>query len=216
MKTPVYNIVIVDDHQLFSTALCELIAKIGGYKVLYTVKNGQELKEMFRAAGRVPDLVLLDIVMPVMDGFETATWLKKDFPDVGILALSMNNDEESVLKMIRLGAKGYILKDTSDHELKTALDTIKEKGFYHSELVSRSMLSAVASKEKEQERIQLSDREKEFLKLACSDLTYKEIADKMCLSPRTIDGYREALFEKFDVKSRVGLVLQAIQQKLIP
>ncbi len=110
---------------------------------------------------------------------------------------------------------GYILKDTSDDELKTALDAIRVKGFYHSEFISRYMLKAVSAENKITPVIALNEREREFLKLACSELTYKEIADIMCLSPRTIDGYRENLFERFGIKSRVGLVLFAMEKKLI-
>jgi len=207
------SIVIVDDHQLFCTALSDLIGKYPGYEVLYTVKNGAELREMFYTPKHIPDIVLLDVVMPVMDGFTTAKWLRKDFEHVKVLALSMNNDEESILKMIKNGARGYVLKDTSDAELKAALDAVSAKGYYHSELVAMHMARMVAGEEKEGGK--LNERERQFLKLACSELTYKEIADIMCVSPRTVDGYREALFEKLGVKSRVGLVLQAIQLRIL-
>lgn len=208
------SIVIADDHVLFSTALSELISKSGRYEVLYTVENGKQLKERFRSAVNVPDIVLLDINMPQMDGVETAKWLSKDFAEVLVLALSMNNDEASIVGMLRNGAKGYLLKDTNANELYTALDLLCEKGFYYSELVTQHLVKAVAGNSGAAIN-NISEREMQFIQLACSEFTYKEIADQMNLSMRTIDGYRESLFQKLNVKSRVGLVMYAIANKLV-
>jgi DNA-binding NarL/FixJ family response regulator len=211
------SIVIADDHRLFSGALTELIQKSKRYNVIYEVENGKELTERMRIPQNIPDIILLDINMPVMDGFETAAWLKEKHPEVKVMALSMNNDEQSIVRMIRAGANGYLLKDTGPEELTRALDSLAEKGFYHSDLVTRHLINAVSGKqEANQNNIPaLSERELTFLELACSELTYKEIADKMFVSLRTVDGYRENLFEKLQVKNRVGLVLYAISNKLV-
>ena len=208
------KVALVDDHKLFRKGMVELVNGFPGYIVIWEANHGLELIQKF-ATEEAPDVVLLDINMPEMDGYETALWLKKNHPKVKVLTLSMYDNEEAIIKMLRVGAKGHILKDAEPQELKVALQELARKGFYYSELVSGTLLNSInrdADDEKRTaEMVKLNDRESEFLKLACSELTYKEIADKMCLAPRTIDGYREALFEKLHVKSRVGLVLYAIK-----
>jgi two-component system invasion response regulator UvrY len=167
----------------------------------------------------VPDLVLLDINMPLKDGFETARWLRDNHPDVRVMALSMLDNEQSIIRMLRMGAKGYILKDTHPREFKTALDTVMQKGFYYSEMVTGKLINAVNNLDTAADEVttlvKLTEKEIEFLKLACTEMTYKEIADKMNLSPRTIDGYRDALFEKLKVRTRVGLVMYAIKNDIV-
>ncbi|HTF04018.1 MAG TPA: response regulator transcription factor [Bacteroidia bacterium] len=210
------SIVIVDDHRLFSSALAELIGKFTRYSVLYEVQNGKELIERMKHVQNVPDIILLDINMPVMNGFETAEWLRKSHPEVRVLAVSMNDDEESVINMIRAGAHGYVLKDIGPLDLEKALECLVEKGTYYSELVTQHMASSIAGSDSAKKNdLALNERERAFLQWACSELTYKEIADKMCVSMRTVDGYREALFLKLEVKNRVGLVLYAIANKLV-
>jgi len=167
----------------------------------------------------LPDIVLLDINMPEMDGYETAQWLKQHHPDVKVLALSMYDNETSIIRMLKSGARGYILKDSEPGELKAALRALEEKGFYYSDLVSGKLMHAINKMEDENGNLKnivpLNERETDFLTYACTELTYKEIAEKMFLSPRTIDGYRDALFEKLNVKTRVGLVMYAIKNGIV-
>jgi two-component system, NarL family, invasion response regulator UvrY len=159
---------------------------------------------------------LLDVNMPEMDGFETASWLNKNYPKIKILALSMFSDEKTIIKMLRMGAKGYILKNIDPDELKNALDSVMKKNFYLSEYISGKIISGL---HKDVDRIEdpepLTPREKDFLRLICSEITYKDIAAKMYVSPRTVDEYRNSLFEKLKVKSRVGLVMYAIRNGLV-
>lgn len=212
------SVVIVDDHKLFSSALAELIGRFDRYEVLYQVHSGRDLLDRFTSPRNIPDVVLLDINMPGMDGFETAARLREKYEDVKVLAVSMHNDEESVVRMIRAGARGYVLKDAQPDELRVALDTLCERGVYYSEMVTTHLVNAIThdrtpealAKEKG-----LTPRELEFLRYACSELTYKEIADRMNLSIRTVDGHREALFDKLEVRSRVGLVLYAISNRIV-
>jgi two-component system, NarL family, invasion response regulator UvrY len=135
------------------------------------------------------------------------------------LALSMYDNENSVIRMMKNGAKGYILKDIDSVEFRRALDSLISKGYYYSELVTGKLVHAVNHLDEPEQPIRslimLNDREIEFLKLACTEMTYKEIAEKMFLSARTIDGYRDALFEKLNVKSRVGLVIYAIRSGIV-
>jgi DNA-binding NarL/FixJ family response regulator len=212
------KVVLVDDHVLLRNGLANLINSFGGYKVLFEANNGKDFTDQLKPA-IAPDIVLLDINMPEMDGYETALWLKKNYPQVKVLALSMYDNENAIIRMFKAGAKGYILKDCDPSELRAALDSINSKGFYYSEMVTRRLIHTINQLDEDDNTvknlIQLNDRELEFLKLACSELTYKEIADKMFLSPRTIDGYRDALFEKLNVKTRVGLVMYAIKNGIV-
>jgi DNA-binding NarL/FixJ family response regulator len=211
------KIVLVDDHVLLRKGLADLVRNLG-YQVLYEANNGKEFCEKLKE-GIHPDLVLLDINMPQMDGYETSLWLKKNHPDIRVLALSMHDDENAVIRMLKNGARGYILKDTEPAELKTAIDAILQKGFYYSEMVTGRLVHSISGSEEEghtsQQILQLTEREIEFLKLTCSEMTYKEIADKMYLSPRTVDGYRDALFQKLEIKTRTGLVIYAIKNGIV-
>jgi len=212
------KVVLVDDHVLLRNGLASLISSFGGYHVLFEADQGKDFMSKL-AASNVPDIVLMDINMPEMDGYETTTWLKKNYPLVHVLALSMYDNESAIIRMFKAGAKGYILKDCDPSELRAALDSINNKGFYYSEMVTGRLIHTINQLDDEDNNIkslvQLNEREREFLKLACSELTYKEIADKMFLSPRTIDGYRDALFEKLNVKTRVGLVMYAIKNGIV-
>lgn len=204
------KIVLVDDHVLLRSGLATLVTNLG-YEIIYECSNGKELTDMV-GKHKYPDLVLMDINMPVMDGYETTAWLSKHHPDVNVLALSMYDDENAIIRMIKNGAKGYILKDTSPKDLQKAIDSVLTIGFYYSDKVTGRVFRKIRD---EKEAIQLSEKETEFLKLAATDMTYKEIAAQMHLSPRTIDGYRDQLFEKLNVKSRVGLVMFAIREGIV-
>lgn len=209
---------LVDDHVLLRNALANLLSDLG-YSIAFKVANGKEMIETFATQQVLPQLVLMDINMPVMDGLETTLWLKQNHPDIKVLALSMLEDESVIIKMIRNGAKGYVLKDCEPTELQTAIQAILQKGFYHSELVSGKLIRALSKEDgndkNDQPGLSLSEKELEFLKWACTDYSYKEIADRMKVSPRTVDGYRDALHEKLEVKSRVGMVLFAIKNGIV-
>lgn len=209
-----YSIAIVDDHVLFAQSLTSLISTFETYEVVFHALNGKEFISKLDSSKKRPDIVLLDINMPIMNGLETMEWLNKNQPNMPVLALSMDDSEDTIIKMLRFGAKGYILKDIHPKMFKKAIEDVINKGFYFSDKITYSILDLV-DKGNETDTIKLKDREVEFLKLACTEKTYKEIAEKMFLSPKTIDGYREVLFDKLQVKSRIGLVLYAIKSKLI-
>jgi two-component system, NarL family, invasion response regulator UvrY len=211
------KIVLVDDHVLLRNGLASLVKNLG-YNVLFEADNGKDFQIKLNN-DNLPDLVLLDINMPQMDGYETALWLKRNYSDIKVLALSMYDDENAIIRMLKNGAKGYILKDTEPTELRAAMEAVLSKGFYYSEMVTGRLIHSINTMDEDDSAAKsitgLNEREVEFLKLAATEMTYKEIAEQMHLSPRTIDGYRDALFEKLNIKSRVGLVLFAIKNSIV-
>ena len=210
------QVAIIDDHILLRTALARLVNGFEGYTVLFEADNGKDLRAQIMQH-HIPDIVLLDVNMPEMDGFETTQWLHKNYPHIKVLVLSMLSDEKTIIKMFRLGAKGYLLKNTDHEELKKALDSVMNKNVYLSEYVSDKLVSGLhkdADKE-ESKPVLLNEKEKEFLRWTCTELSYKEIAEKMFLSPRTIDDYRQTLFGKLKVHSRVGLVMYTIKNGIV-
>jgi DNA-binding NarL/FixJ family response regulator len=207
-----HSIVIVDDHILIAKALSSILANFEQFEVLYECENGRELQEKAKHKKNVPDIVLLDISMPIMNGFETATWLKEVHPEVLIMALSMQDDEQSLIKMIKNGAKGYLLKNAHPTELENALNELVKKGYYYPEWATSKIFANLSKDEiAVPKHNHLTQREMEFLHYAATEMTYKEIADKMFCSPRTVESYRDSLFEKLALKTRVGLAVYALK-----
>lgn len=207
------TVAIADDHSLLRNALAKLINTFEGYSIIFEADNGKDLRKKIQEK-EVPDIVMLDVNMPEMDGFETTQWLHKHYPQIKVMALSMLSDERTIIKMFRLGAKGYLLKNTDPEELKEALDSLMNKNVYLSEYVSDKLVSGLHQDENEKEVV-LNEKEREFLRWTCSELSYKDIADKMFVSPRTVDDYRQSLFIKLKVHSRVGLVMYAIKNGIV-
>jgi DNA-binding NarL/FixJ family response regulator len=209
-----HEVIIVDDHLLFARSLASLVNSYDDYNVKFTFKNGSELVDKFSSGMELPALILLDVNMPVMNGIETMKWLKKYQPKAKVLALSMDDDEQVILSMLRNGAKGYLLKDIQPTLLKKALDTVLDQGFFHTQQVTATLMKSL-NEDQNPDKVVLKENEIRFIKLACEEKTYKEIADEMCLSPKTIDGYRQHLFEILDVKNRIGLVMYAIKNGIV-
>jgi len=210
------TLAIVDDHKLFGRTLEILIKSFSEYTVLFCSTDGLDFTRKISPKFK-PDIVLLDQNMPNMDGPETVQWLRDHFPEIKILILSMNHNEENVVKMVLNGISGYVLKDSEIDEFKAALDTVRDDGLYFPAFVTNYLVSNArkAQHAKEENVEPLKHHEIEFIKLASSELTYKEIADRMGVSLRSIDGYRDQLFKKLDIKNRVGLVLHAVKNKWI-
>lgn len=205
---------IVDDHNLIRMSLCNLLESMG-FEIVGNAENGEDMISKIESV--TPDVVLMDYSMPVMDGAKATKWLTDNLPHIKTLALSMNSDDLAIISMIRAGAKGYVLKDAHPRELEKAIRQIAELGFYFSEMLAGKMKEILSFNPEKTKSIidTITPRELEFLKLCCTDLGYREIAEKMGVSPRTVDGYRESLSEKLEAKSRVGLVLFVVKHKLI-
>lgn len=210
------KIALADDHQLVRKGIRLLLENIKNFQVVTEAENGKELIDQIRALDQLPDLVLVDVNMPVMDGKETVKILRNDYPELRIVALSVDTDLAIIRELIRLGANAYLFKDSSPDVFRKVLLEVNEKGFSYSKDVIDSLLIPERSGKTEpgsylaQQHLQkLTARELEFIKLCCSEYTYKEIAEKMNVSQRTVDGYRESTFDKLNIKSRTGLVLFA-------
>lgn len=216
--TPTLNLALVDDHNLFRKGLIKLINLVETkttYNILFEAENGHDLKEKM-IQPPFPDIILMDINMPDMDGFEAVEWLQRTHPSCKILVVSMLESEEAILRMLRLGVKGYLSKDIEVDDMHRALEAIASNGFYYSDLATEILNHNLNGTGKvNNNAIYLSENEREFLKLATTELTYQQIADKMNLSPKTIDGYREALFARLNVKTRVTLALYAVRHGIV-
>ncbi len=211
-----HSIVIVEDHLLIAKAITNIIEGFSAYKVIYEVENGKELISKINQPGNVPEIILLDISMPLMDGYETAKWLTENYPGVLVMALTMRNEDEALIKMIKSGAKGFLHKNIHPAELELALNTLVEKGHYFPDWATGKLLNNIAKDDKAAtEKINLTAKEIEFLQYAATELTYKEIGEKLYCSPRTVEGYRDALFEKLELKTRIGLVVYGIRNGII-
>ena len=215
MQTQKIAIAIVDDHTLFRQGLAYLLTESNEIEVVFDAGDGAEMTRKLPMQA-LPDVILMDITMPVMDGYESTRWIKQNYPQIKVLALSMFEEDTPIINMLKSGAGGYMLKQAKAADLINAIKTIEKQTFFINDLVSGKLLNNIQNNlPVKQSKIQVSANELKFLELCCSDLTYKEIADMMNLSPFTINNYREALFEKFETKSRTGLVISALKRNLI-
>ncbi|WP_298421024.1 response regulator transcription factor [uncultured Kordia sp.] len=212
----IVKIGLVDDHNLFRKGLVSLINMLAiECSILFEASNGHELQTIIDK-DNLPDIILLDVNMPGMDGFETVIWLHKAYPSIKVLVISMVGKENTIVRMLKLGVKGYLSKDVEPDELQEAIVSIMDKGFYYTDFITGKLVHSFQNGVDEFEGTlrfhELKEREREFIKYACSEMTYYEIAGKMFVSPKTIDGYRNAIFEKLQIKNRVGLVMLAIKE----
>lgn len=211
MENITINIAIADDHTIVRKGFKDIITAFGNCNVIHEADNGEELLK--KIGTNVPDICILDINMPVKNGYDTIIELKKNYPDIKVLVLTMYNSEYAILKMLRGGACGYLLKSCHPNDLKTAINSIYNNGYYHTESVTGRVFRSLESERNAMSKI--SDRETHFLELCCKDLNYKEMADIMHCSPRTVEGYRDSLFVKLKARSRTALAVCAIQTGMV-
>src|SRR6266496_805371 len=205
---------IVDDHQLFLKSLVLLVNSLESFNILVDALNGEHLLKKLASLYIQPDILLIDVNMPVLDGVKTAQRVAEKYPLVKMVALSMKDDDATIINMIKAGCCAYLLKDIHPSEFEKALLEIYSKGYYNADASNINYRRLILKANKE-DTVKFSDKEKRFLQYACTDLTYKQIAAEMYLAERTIDGYREILFQKLNVESRVGMAMEAIRRNIV-
>jgi DNA-binding NarL/FixJ family response regulator len=216
-RTKQYGVILADDHVLLRDALAALVQSFDECQVVASAGNGSELLKLLEQ-GIKPQIVLLDLNMPVMDGYQTAEILFRDYPEIRILVLTMYDSEIALIRLLQLGVRGFLKKDIHPAELRKALLSVAEDGYYYSHSATGKLGNLFQKTQRGNhslEKAMLSDKDIAFLKLASTDLTYKEIALQMELTPRAVDGLRDQLFEKLDVKSRVGLAIYAVKNGIV-
>jgi two-component system invasion response regulator UvrY len=210
-----YKVLMADDHILLRNALATLIDTFDECTVIHLAGNGEEVK-LAMQSGEKPDIAILDLNMPKMDGYETAMWLQENHPTIKILILTMYDSEIALIRLLQAGVRGFLKKDIHPDELKAAILAVANNGYYYSHNTTGKLTTFFQkTMQASIEKTLLSELEIQFLKLASTDMTYKEIATAMQLTPRTVDNHRDALFEKLDVKSRVGLAIYAVKNGII-
>jgi two-component system, NarL family, invasion response regulator UvrY len=215
--TSFIKVAMADDHILLRNALASLINSFGDCRVIHQSGTGKELIEAI-VAGTIPDVIILDLSMPDMDGFEAANWLQLHYPQIHILMLTMYDSELSLIRLLQAGVKGFLKKDIHPDELKFAIHSVMQAGYYYSNHTTGKLVNLFRNNPDGNmglHKAMLTDQEIQFLRLVCTDLTYKQIAQKMSLNPRSVDTLRDQLFSKLDVKSRVGLAMVAIKHGLV-
>lgn len=218
------KVAIVDDHHLVRKGLKLLLDNLNDFEILYEASNGEEFFNIYNTNQVKPDIALIDVNMPVMNGVQTTRLLDEKDPAIRKVALSVNTDLETVRRMIKAGACAYLFKDSSPETFHQVLMKVYTDGFFYDKHVIQSLVpelgdqakfNSTYSPEEKSEDMELlkhlSARELTFLNYCCSEMTYKEIAEEMEITSRTVDGYREALFAKLNIKSRIGLVIYAIK-----
>jgi len=207
------NLLIVDDTEENLILLEAVTSKME----LKLIKARSGIEALEKTQGLELALAIIDVRMPVMDGFATAAWLKEKHPAILVIALSVQDDDESLIKMIKAGARGYLHKNVHPVELEKALQTLVSKGMYYPDWATSKVFLKMGQPDEQTNNkdVVITEREREFLQYAGTELTYKEIGEKMFCSPRTVESYRDSLFEKLDLKTRVGLVVYAIKNNLL-
>jgi len=210
------QLALVDDHQMFREGLKAILSDTKQYNVVLECENGREFMTSYDSA---IDVILMDLDMPLMNGLQTMEALYQIDKEAKIVFISQNREAKSISRLMELGARGYLVKDATTEELKAAIHSVHETGFYFNDIVSQSLLVKLARKEQIQPRFnqgeQLSNREWEVLKLICEEMTTKEIGEKLFLSPKTVENHRTRIMSKTGVRNSAGLVIYAIKNKLI-
>ncbi len=212
------KVALVDDHEMLRSGLAGLINTFPDFKVISEAGHGKEFIDNLNRE-ELPDIVLLDITMPVMDGYETALWIKNELPDTKILVLSMLSNDMAIIRMLRNGVKGYILKESKPAILKQAMESIIKNDFYVNELVKDKLVNYITNDQDTDlnttKLLNITESEVQFLQWLCMDKSYKEIAKEMFISVRTIDTHRDNLFRKLEINTRVGLIVFAMKHGIV-
>lgn len=210
-----YKVVLTDDEALFRKGLSKILSGFDGYEVSFEAKNGLDLLNRLKSCPECPDLILLDIQMPELNGIETIKLLYKNYPTIKVIVLTSHYHPTFIREMIELGASGFMPKNINPDELLMTLKNVLEKGFHYNDYTVKLLRERILSKKNPSRALQapLTKREMEILKLICQQYTNKEISKKLFLSPRTVEGYRKNLLEKTASKNSAGLIIFAIENR---
>lgn len=216
-QTDIIKIAIADDHALFRRGMASLLKTIADFEVVMEASNGKELIDQIPDYN--PDLIIMDLKMPIMDGMQATEFIKQKWPKVKVIVISMLDEDQFVYKLMELGANGYLLKDTDTEEVELAIRTVIKEDYYYGPFLNKMMHRRFLDKSRKKEgkldnKIQFTERELEIIQLVCDGLTTAQIADKVCLSARTVDGHRNSIMDKLGVKNTAGVVVYAVKNQL--
>jgi len=215
MENKKLSIIITDDHNLFRKGMASILEDFDFIENIYEAGNGYELLSLLDNTHPIPDLVLLDLQMPEMDGMEATQKIREKFPDMKIIILTMQDDEQIILHMIQQGVNGYLMKNADPDELEKAIKKVIQKDLYFPEDISKLVIGSLNKKRKTPIITELTKREIKVLELVCKEYTATEIAEELNLSPRTVEGYRTKLLEKTGAKNLAGLVVFALKNEIV-
>jgi DNA-binding NarL/FixJ family response regulator len=216
-KTKGIQLLMADDHEIFRDGFKLMLTKYPDIVLVGEAENGKELLELTQKLQ--PDVIITDIKMPVMDGIEAAKKISELFPDIGIIGLSMFDEDDLIVDMLEAGAKGYLIKNAGKEQITEAIRTVYNNDPYYCKTTSHKLTSMIARSRfnpyKKAAKVEFSEREIEIIDLICNEMTNKEISDKLFISIRTVEGHRLKILEKMNVKNTVGLVVYAIKMGLV-
>jgi DNA-binding NarL/FixJ family response regulator len=220
MKKPEPNgtikVIIADDHALFRAGVKTALSIKKDVELIAEADNGMQLLNLLKHME--PDVILLDIQMPIMDGIATLPEIRKMYPQVKVIILSMHNDHSMISKLMEIGANSYLTKNTDSENIYNAIKTCYEQEFYFNELTNKALLTGLRTRRTEPglpQEANLSEKETTILKMMCEEKTTKEIADLVDISPRTVEAIRDKLKTKTGAKSMAGLVMYAVKNGII-
>ena len=211
------NIAIADDYKIFREGIKKCIASDKNLQVILEADNGEDLINSFK--NNQPDIVIMDLKMPIMDGMEATQIIHKDFPQVKVLVVTMYEDDKFIIHLMEMGANGYLLKNAEPDEIRKAIYTVYENGYYFNDLVNKALLKKLVLKTNIKpsfnQDVEFTERELEVLKLICEEKTAAEIGKEIFLSPRSVEGIRQRLIEKIGVRNTAGLVMFAVKNGIV-
>ena len=210
------KIAIADDYKIFREGLKVSLSQDDNLLFLLESENGEELLKAIET--RQPDVIIMDLKMPIMDGMEATQLVRKKYPAIKILVVSMYEDDKFIIHLMEIGANGYLLKNAEPDEIRKAIYAVHENGYYFNDLVNKALLKKLVLKNNIKpsfnENVDLTERELEVLKLICEEKTAAEIAKQIFLSPRSVEGIRQRLIEKIGVRNTAGIVMFAVKNGL--
>ena len=210
------NLAVVDDQQLFRRGIISLLKEFNDFNIMLEAPDGKVFLEEIRK--KQPDVVLLDIEMPVLDGVKTTEQVRMLYPDVKIIILTLHDEESFIVHLIEKGAHGFLLKNNEIETVVEAIHSVVETGYYFSDRVSRAMVKGLMHSKMivpSFNTVNLTEREIEIIRLICKEYTNKEMSEELCLSIRTIDGHRKRIIEKIGARNTAGVVMYAMKNNLV-